>query len=164
MKNDWTGSETLQAIRNYLRENFSQGCRCPACGKQVKRNKYIFHHSMAELLFIAMKARKNNKTDDHGWFHVENHLVSIGSKIKGVHGKLQYWGMMEQKPNDDPKKKDSGVWRITDQGERFVRGMMSAPRAVYVYNNRIDGWDDKRINIKEALGEEFDYTKMMNEL
>lgn len=66
-------------------------------------------------------------------------------------------------PNDDPKKKASGFWRITDKGKQFADGIIKVQSRILVYNNTFQGFSDKSelIGIKEALGNKFDYSELM---
>jgi hypothetical protein len=156
-------NNTLGEARAHVRENWEKGLRCPCCGQWVQRYAYSLHSGMARVLILVYHADKINLMEGgDGWIHVENYLVDVGVKIKGVHGKLRHWGLLEQKPNDDPKKHDSGIWRITDKGRQFVEGTILVPKKVLMYNERFLGFDGEDISIRQALGKRFDYTELMN--
>ena len=112
---------------------------------------------MARSLIIIYNA----PTDSSGWVHVEDYFVSIGVTMKGVHGKLKHWGLLEQKENTDDAKNKNGLWRITELGRDFVEGKVSMNRAVFLYLDRVRDYDDTPVTIFEALGTKFNYAELM---
>ncbi len=154
--------KTVDEAKQYLRDNLQKGAHCPVCTQWARMNKMPFHSGMALTLIFIYKATMQGKTDN-GWLHVENYLVEIGSKIKGVHSKLEYWGLLERKPNlDDPKKKENGFWRITEKGKLFVEGKLVVPSHVKTFNKKQYGFSQKNIDIRGALGKKFDYSELMS--
>ncbi len=80
----------------------------------------------------------------------------------GDYAKLRHWGLAELKPNDDdPSKKDSGLWRPTEKGRRFAYRQIRVPRYVYLYKNKVMGFSEETISIEEALKVSFDYDDLM---
>jgi len=153
--------ETLQEGKEYLRNNFEKGTECPCCGQYVRLYKYAFHSGMSRCLILINQATSPHKNPD-GWIHVEDYFVSIGVKMKGYHGKLKYYDMIEQLPNDDTSKAKSGIWRITQKGKDFVNNKILVPKRVHLYNDRVDGWSDEQIDIVTSLGKHFNYNELMN--
>lgn len=147
--------KTLQDAKKHLRKHWEKGTLCPCCGKFVKRYKVNLSSSMAYCLILLY----THKRDE--WVHVEDFLVDMGIKIKGVHGKLKYWGLLEQKPNTDENKKDSGIWRLTCDGEDFVTKIISVPKYVYLYNDKPLDFSEERIIITDALRDRFSYKELM---
>lgn len=153
--------ETLKQAKVYLRENFKEGANCPCCGQFVKLYKYAFHSGMARCLILIYNATTPHKQTD-GFMHVENYFVSIGVKMKGYHGKLKYYKMLEQLPNNDSSKAKSGIWRITQKGKDFVENKIEVPKRVHLYNDIVVDWSDEQITIKQALGSKFNYAELIS--
>jgi hypothetical protein len=77
------------------------------------------------------------------------------------HTTLRWWDLIERLPNDDPAKKHSGVWRPTQKGIDFARGVIQVPSYVIHYNNEVLRWSDEETTIQESLGKKFDYSETM---
>lgn len=153
---------TLEEAKQFLRENWEKGAPCPCCTQYVKQYKRKLNSGMAYVL-IAIYNIDKTLEDDH-YFEMAKVLVSKG--IGGInleYAKLAYWGLTEAQPgNDDPTKRTSGMWRITDRGRRFVEGKIAIPKHVKTFNSKFYGYSDETITIREALGEKFDYEELMN--
>lgn len=152
---------TLEEAKQYLRENLEEGADCPLCKRWAKLNPYSLHHSVARVLIIMYNAELAGECDAQGFLHVEDYLVKIKSTIKGVHGKAKYWELVEQKPNTDPKKKESGLWRLTAKGKLFVKNELSVPKKAMVFNDKAYRFEGDSITIKDALKDLFDYSELM---
>ena len=153
--------ETLQEAKEHLRENWEKGTDCPCCGQFVKLYKRKLNSSMAYVLILMMN--RENRFDEDGWVHVEKYLKSMKTAVslRGDYAKLRYWQLIEQMENTDTSKKDSGFWRITERGVKFAKGDIALPKRVNLYNGKIVGWDEDHSDIKEALGDKFDYAELM---
>jgi hypothetical protein len=77
-------------------------------------------------------------------------------------GKLAWWGLVAEKPNDDAKRKSSGFWKPTRKGVAFVYDRVRVPARAVVYNNKCEGFDGDEIGIREAIGEQFNYEELMS--
>ena len=71
--------------------------------------------------------------------------------------------MKNPKENENPKIKSHGLWRITDKGISFVLNTSHVCEKVKLYNNQAWGFDGSLINIKQALGNKFDYSELIND-
>lgn len=154
--------ETLKEAKQVLRENWKKGIDCPCCGQFVHLTRVSFHSSMAKVLILLYKYGAKYQNAE-GYIHIENFLVEQGSKIKGVHSKLELWGMLERQPNtDDPTKKHSGYWKLTKKGIDFVEELITVPYATFTYNKKQYGFDNaKQIGLREALGTKFNYGEIL---
>lgn len=137
-----------------------KGQMCPCCTQWAQMYKYSFHGTMASALVHIYIATKNGIVDDEGYLHVENYLVSLGEK-PSKHGKLRYWGLIEQKNNGDSSKKHSGEWRLTQKGLDFVEGRISVPRCAWLFNSQCYGFEGEEVFIDNISSKKFNYTKMM---
>jgi hypothetical protein len=152
---------TIAEGKQKLRAEWEKGLHCPCCNQWVRLNPYTCHHSRARVLIILHKATVEYRTDPSGFIHVEDYLVDLGVKIKGVVGKMKYWGLVEAMPNDDPSKKTSGYWRITDKGMQFVNREITVPQKAFVFDDKVYKFSTNEISIVEALGKKFDYSELM---
>jgi len=77
--------------------------------------------------------------------------------------KLAMWKLIESKPRDDndTTRRTSGRWRPTREGFAFVYGRIRISRYALVYNAKLLGYDGHEVSIKDALGDRFNYTELM---
>jgi hypothetical protein len=82
-------------------------------------------------------------------------------KLRGDFGSLSRWYLTEPRPNADPSKKDSGFYKPTPHGIKFVNGEVEIARGVYTYNDIGFRFTDETLDIREALGKKYDYDELM---
>ena len=133
-----------------------KGADCPVCGQFVRVYKRAINASMAAQLVRAYK-----KFGDYYGFHIKDILEGDGGGADFA--KLRYWNIIKELKNDDPKKKNSGRWIITDFGRKFVMGYRQIPKYALIYNGRFLDFDgDEIITIQDALGNRFNYQTLMS--
>jgi hypothetical protein len=152
----------LPELRRKWRKTIEgKGGRCPCCDRWGKVNARAINSTMARsLLWIyAAGARVGDPlawTDVPGtaprWLVQTNQIAS-----------LRWWGFVERMPNDNPKVKCNGMWRLTRDGMAFALGGITAREKVYVYDAEPVGFGGGQIGIRDALGKAFDYEDMMRE-
>jgi len=69
--------------------------------------------------------------------------------------------MAKQSRYEDGGKKNSGLWKPTLRGGKFVRKLLVVPSYALVYNNTPVGWSDVAIDIVDALKKKFSYKELM---
>lgn len=152
-------TQTLESAKQYLRDNYEKGCRCPACGQNVKLYPRLLSSSMAYALILIDKHTRDGK-----FRHIENHFkeLDIPSSIRGDFAKLVYWGLIEkyQQQREDGSNRN-GYYRITEKGSDFVKGKISVVDRMFVYNQQIQGYGKDEITIFDALRNKFDYNDLM---
>lgn len=141
----------LSEAKAWLRARLDDGAPCPCCTQYAKRYHRKINSGMARLLIMQ-------------WCKVGQEFAHTASLCPNLRegAKLAYWGLMEHddRPRDDGGK--SGWWRITDAGVRFVLGRESVPKYVYVYDDRVMGFDAAQmVSIQDALGTKFSYSDLM---
>jgi hypothetical protein len=112
------------------------------------------HMSRPQALYLIALYRKRE------WVHVVTDMKDESTASRGDWAKLRFWGLIEEKPNTDKKKKSSGYWRLTDLGKQFVRGEISVPRVKVFRDGMVVETSEELVSITEALGEPFDYRKV----
>lgn len=144
-------TETIQAGRDWLRNQLEKGANCPLCGQHAKLYRRKLNTGMAVSL---VKMYRINKTD---WVHVP---TSIGAKSR-EEGKLRYWNLVEEQAGKGLHGGRAGYWRLTSFGEQFVLGKATIPMYALVYNGRVMDHEGKHITIRDALGTGFNYQDLM---
>ena len=154
---EYTDGTAMGRIKAFLRENYEEGCICPACNQHVKLYKNPINYTMARALIELYKAGNE-------FIHLKDYLMN--KRIKNSHNfpLLRHWKLIEAKPVDpDSKKgKNSGFYRITQIGKDFVELKRTLPKHCKTYNNQVYGFSMEQITIKEALSTYFDYDDLMN--
>lgn len=144
---------TLSAAREYLQANIVNGVTCPCCGQQAKVYRRRITKTSARTL-ITLWAQFGS---DYG--HIPS-LVATHFPDKahqgGYHTIPQYWGLIEAQPSDLHDGKRDGYWRVTDVGERFLRGEIGIPMYALTYNGETVGFDGQEQHIYDCLGAVFD--------
>ena len=147
--------ETLKEIKDYLRDNVNEGCRCPACNQMVKLYKRKIYTTQARALILLSRLQVKSE-----WVHVREIMKRIN--ITGDFAKMSYWGLIEEQRSDLKEKRTSGNWKITEKGINFVRNETSIPSHVLIYNGKKIGFSETDINIIEVLGKKFNYYELLN--
>jgi hypothetical protein len=149
--------DTLTSAREEWREVIKRdGGRCPCCDRFGKIYARKFNSTMARSLIWLSYA----ECDSEGWVDVP--MVGPAFVIRTNQlPTVRWWNLIERRENDDPKKKDSGMWRITRLGEQFVSFGDSIRSTVFSYNAKVIGYSDDQMRITEAFKSRFDYDKVM---
>jgi len=146
---------TVGSVKKFLRDNYTEGARCPCCGQVVKLYKRSITSSMAYGLILMANAKDERGGDP--FLHVEDFFKSknIPSSIRGDIPKLTMFGLL-MSPIDG-----KGIYGVTPLGFDFVNGVYKAPAYVEVYNNKVIRTSDKMVTIQQALKNKFEYQKLM---
>jgi len=155
--------ETITEAKDFLNENYKDGCICPCCNQTVKLYKRKLNSGMAKALIIMLKLHKNNPNKNGFKMNMEIAKMKIpSSNIE--YSKLKYWGLVQELKDEDatPGAKTSGVWKLTQKGKDFTLGKITVPTHVNIYNKIKYGYSEEHTNIIKALGNHFDYNELMN--
>jgi hypothetical protein len=151
-------SSTLKEAKQFLRANFEKGVDCPCCGQFVKLYKRKLNSGMAITLLRIFNESIN---EDDKWIPVKEFLRE--NKYKNSHDwtLLKHWGLLEEKENiENIETKNSGFWKITQKGRKFVLNEISVPDKVSIYNNKVLGFSEEQTTIIESLGKKFNYSEL----
>lgn len=155
-----TDDNTIAEGKDFLRDGWEKGVDCPCCKQRVQLYPVALSSGMARSLIALYKLDKEKP----GYYHHSKFDVwrlNLGY-AGGAFAKVRYWGLAVDQPNeDDPAKRTSGMWAITDKGRAFVEGNLTVPAKVKLFNKKSYGFDGNHINIREALGTKFDYQELM---
>ena len=160
MSNPITNLNTVDEAKKYLRQNYEKGTECPCCNQFVKLYKRKITSSMARCLINLVQ--KFDKTKDYVWYE---DIFSVLRIYGGDFSKLQYWGLIENKPKDEDGKdtRSSGFWKPTLQGIQFVIGTLKVPKYALVYNNKVQGFSPNKESVEDALGSKYSYNEVMGD-
>jgi len=128
---------------------------CPVCGQKAKEYTRTIDNSLAWSLIALYKADKASPEQEY--HHVNQLIKSFSSS--GM-AKLRFWGLVEGKINEDRKKKESGLYKITKTGKEFAEQKITVQKYVTTYNNAVLGFFS--INIIDAVGTKFNYEELMS--
>lgn len=154
--------ETLKEARQYLKENYEKGCKCPLCKQNVKLYKRKLNSGMAIFLMGLYWLHKNDKLQ--GGFYRNSMVLEYRNIVASSldYSVLKHFGLIEERINAENNKKNSGYWRLTEKGFSFVKGEITVPMRVHLYNNEVQGFSEEHTTIQQALGDNFDYDELMN--
>lgn len=147
---------SLREAREKLLVDRWEGVSCPCCGQMAKVYRRKINSSMARGLIAAY--RENGLT--FGWLQDVRRMQ--GETDNREESKLRYWGLMEEEPERRPDGGRSGWWRVTSEGEAFVRGQIRVPKYAFLYDGfclRLD--HGEMVTISDALGTPFNYDDLM---
>jgi len=149
------GSWTLQDARAWLREQRSDGVRCPCCNQFAKIYKRPINAGIASAMIRMYRVGKTN------WIHKPTVLKGVGAAARDE-SIARYWGLIEEEievKRDDGGR--AGWWRITPKGEQWILGQILVPKYAYIYDARLLEVDGPPTSIRTALGLKFDYEELM---
>ena len=151
----FTKSTTLEEARARLREGVREGTWCPCCDRWAQAYWRTINKTMARgLQWLAMRAGMETGyyvdiTTPPAWLLRSNQLAT-----------LRWWGLIERAPNDDPKKKSSGMWALTNLGRHFIRGNVAVPRRVCTLFGDVVDQSDDTITVHD-IQHHFDYMEVL---
>lgn len=162
-------SETITTIeegKQFLTEHWLEGVCCPVCMQKVKLYKRPLNSQMARALLLIYRhfaADARLAKDSSYWLDVNDFLLQCGVNSGEANvALLRHWALIERKPERQKDGNRAGLYRITELGCRFSRGAVTVPKYVLLFNDRLyePTKPFKRITVKEALGEKFNYEEL----
>lgn len=139
---------SLGDAKEWLRRRVEDGEKCPCCGQFSKVYKRKINSGMARAL-ISMYKQSTLE-----WFH----LPSVRTWTSRDEAALAYFGLIEQAGVGFAQ----GTWRVTELGQLFVLGRIRVHKYARVYDGRLLGLQGDLVDIKDALGDKFDYEELMS--
>ena len=157
----------MRANKRFMRKvERSGGKHCPCCGQFAKIYKRGLGATQAFgliSLFNLSFDRHFNEVNSLQFFHTSEIMANYGCRTQGGDFvKAAYWGLIEEMFNNDERKKNSGMWRLTNRGVAFVKGVIELPAFAFVYDGKVQGFTTETVNIRKALHKRFDYAELMN--
>ena len=134
-----------------------KGYTCPCCNQFVKRYKRSFNSNMGLALIVLYLNREKE------FVHLENLLAEKGYKRCGDASYLKHYQLIE--PLNEERADGSsrnGKYKITGRGIMFVENKLTVQEKFLIFNNRLEGFQGKEINILDVLDTKFSYDELMN--
>ena len=154
--------ESIAFARAKVMDFLPHGMPCPVCNQYCKLYKRKLSSGMVKALIkLATVQSKFNMVEIKIW--VDASKLNLAG---GDYAKLRWWDLVEhRKLRKDEKesnlKKDSGKWRVTQDGIKFLSGEIEVPRYIFIYNNRVSMFSAERTDAKSALGDKFNFGELM---
>jgi len=151
---------SLNDARQYVLERREDGVLCPACDRFVLVYKRLLNKTMAVTFakLVDIHLRENKR---------EVHAHEVCKPTLGRDfSQLKFWGLMEQLPKKEGQKgRTSGWWAPTPRGVEWAHSKINIPKyRIHVSGEKTTlGWSDEKIYIQDALPEDFDYTKLLED-
>jgi len=119
---------------------------CPTCGAKTVKYKHTLNQNLVKALdrFYESEPPINLK------------VVGFTRNQWDNFQKLRYWELVTKHYVDG--KRIGGVWNITDQGKRFLQGILAVPRRVVTYRGDRESYEGELVKAKDLWGD-FNYRK-----
>ena len=154
----YTLDEAKLIIKQELREKLEKGAHCDICRQYVRMYKKRLS-STAVLMMIRLYWLEENTSEPY--HHLNDLMRGFSISGCGDFATSRFWGLVEEMPNDDPKKKASGMWSLTETGKSFVLGAARVRSHAKIYNAKCYGLVNDYIDVREALKDKFNYEELM---
>lgn len=152
---------TVAEAREQVHASLGDGAECPVCGQLAKAYKRAIRGALCVSLIHIYRYFKAHPEAE--WLEdVPGYLRARHANATNDAALLRHWGLIEPRPGvrGDGSTR-IGVFRITDLGRSFVRGICGVPRFAVLYNQTLLGLEGDNVGIHEALGIEFNYSDLM---
>ena len=154
------GEASVTDARQRLFEALEGGQDCALCGQFAK----VYRRGLgASIVADVIRIYRTQKDLPEGaWVDI--------ATVRGVRGgdyaKAEHWGLLEHAIDDGTSRKQSGLWRVTEEGIEFIEGRGRVIKAQWFYNGEVapGPWsrDEPLVDVQEALGKKFDFEALMN--
>jgi hypothetical protein len=138
------------------------GAQCPCCRKLSKYREYKIDSKLARLLIVLYR----NYTPGTS-IKVPDTLdyLKKADLVKGREwNKLAYWGLLNTiEYGGSPTSKPTDYCDLTQRGQDFVYRNLTVPKKLWIEDHAVLGVDSAVVDIKQALGKNHDYDKLMSE-
>ena len=140
---------TLAEAMEHVQTNAWKGVDCPCCGRLNKVYKRKLHSEMARFLIKLVKLYEENEE----WIDAREIHGKKVAKASSDATYLKHWGLLDLG--------DKGQYKPTEDGIAFAHDEMYVSQFAFVLNNVVLDWSDEETDIRQALGDSFDYDELM---
>lgn len=149
---------TLAVARDKLRELVYEGHDCPLCTQMAK----VYRRNLTSVATRAMIALYREYGTGYGHLPdaVRKHAPGVANQ-GGYANLAQHWGLIEDECSRREDGGRTGFWRVTRAGEQFLRGEVTVPKYVLLYNGRCLKREGEAVGVRDALGKRFNYYELM---
>lgn len=152
-RSDLTHSDAVRQVTMCLE---GDGGECPCCGQNLKVYRRKLNANMAR--FLIRLVRRFKETQD--WVK----YTDIRTDGEGRdYSYITKWGLAITAPaTRSQDKKDSGLWKPTEKGIKFAQRLLKVPSHVFLYDNKVIGWEQDPVDVQGALGSKWSWQELMN--
>jgi hypothetical protein len=149
-----TLDEARQEWQQTIRDD---GGYCPCCDKWGKMYHRAINITMARsIVWLA------NHTQPGGDYVDVPRLAPRFLLRSNQLASMKWWRMCERAaPHPEEDKKHSGMWRITDLGNRWANNLVRVPLYVWTYANEVDSYDGDMVTVSDII-DHFSYGDVMS--
>jgi len=151
---------TIEQVKQFLRENMTNGTICPCCNNYVKMYKRKLTSSMVFCLIHFKKHVDRNGNEFQNYINILDRL-KLTPMQRADWQKLVYFKLIQAETTQRGHAR-SGYYRLTDLGIKFVNHQSLVPEYVKVYNSKVFGYSETQINISQAIKNKFNYLELMS--
>tara|TARA_R110000782_G_scaffold33316_1_gene80521 strand:- start:1823 stop:2305 length:483 start_codon:yes stop_codon:yes gene_type:complete len=146
---------TLAESKEWLQDNVEGGAICPCCERLDKVYNRKIGDATVRIIFALYKHSQQNVGS---YFPIEAFVPD--QKYGRDFPILRLIDLLERADNDDPTKKTSGQYRLTEKGANFARGLLAIPERLIIYHNELIGVSENNKFITE-FWPNFNYQELM---
>lgn len=143
---------SLEEAFDLMMKKVDEGTTCPCCGGHVQRYRRVLNSGMAASLCWLVRWYEKHGAGLAGICIAKEPAPRFVTANREI-GKLAHWGLVTEVK--------AAHWLPTAKGIDFAKDKATVPRHVILLNNVVQGWGDEQIGIRAALGNRFDYDKLM---
>lgn len=150
---------TLAEARDELRELVHDGHECPCCRQYAKVYRRKLNHVPAAALIALYRVAGRE------FAHLPTIIRERHPEFANQGGYTvlsQHWGLIEEERARREDGGRAGYWRVTVDGELFIRNQFDVPSHVELYDDRVMKFRGSRVRITDCLGKKFDYRELMD--
>jgi hypothetical protein len=150
-----TPRSTLPELRAWLdvevAGNGKEGQVCPVCDRRLRLYERKLNSGMVACLLMLYRAAGRDYA----------HIRDVADTPGREQARLRHWGLLEPSPAVRDDGGPPGTYRVTELGERFVRGQLAVPKMVFTLRGVLVGASEERVTVHEALGDAFSYIELL---
>lgn len=123
------------------------GTTCPCCDQHVEEYTRNLRPSSASWLLALYVASEIKE-----WNHSQDISRLVDYRSGGEFSIMKWWRFIASEAGGENKRETNGLWRITQTGRQFCRGILSVSKTVRLYNDTLLGFEGPSIDMLSALG------------
>ncbi len=145
------------SIEEAIEQSSKDSIICPCCKHRHKIYKRSIDFNTALTLAYMFKAGGRIAV------HVSKVQRKYGNiNTGGYFAILRNWGLINESLSHEPKGgRQSGYWKVTEEGELFLKGKLQVPKYCHILKNECIGLSGEPVSITDCIPEDFDYKTMM---
>jgi len=129
---------------------------CPVCDRIAIVYWKAIHSSSAAALVRLVRMYQGLG------IHIDDFNIEQGGNSSYCNfASLKLWNLVKPQENILTRKSASGIWHPTQHGIDFVNERITVPKTAVTFNKEIIRFEGEQVGIREALGNRFDYGRLM---